>query len=151
VPHQDLATVTAAGLLFAEIGGAIGTAIAGAIWRNTMPSQLTKRLTPLGLNSTTIEQIYGSITVAATYPEDSPIKKGIVDSYTHVMVIILIPATVLAVIPVIASFFIKDIKLDDVQNAVEGPEGDVPLHAAQAHASSEHDDHSVTEKEKPRV
>lgn len=40
VPHQDVGAVTAAVLLFAEIGGAVGTAIAGAIWRNSEPQIL---------------------------------------------------------------------------------------------------------------
>jgi hypothetical protein len=145
VPHQDLATVTAAGLLFAEIGNAIGTAIAGAIWRNIMPGQLNKHLLPLGVNSTTIDQIYGSITIAATFPEDSPIRAGIVDSYKHVMTILLACATAIAVVPIIAAFFIENIKLGDVQNAVEGPEGDVPLPAA------EHSDDDATGSIKERV
>ena len=31
MPHQDLAAVTAVYLLFSEIGGAVGTAIAGGV------------------------------------------------------------------------------------------------------------------------
>lgn len=140
MPHQDLATVTAATLLFAEIGNAIGTAIAGSIWSNVMPGQLEKHLTPLGVNSTSIAQIFGSISIAGTYPEGSPIKKGIVDAYTHTMTILLIPATVLAIIPVIAALFIDNIKLGDTQNAVEGPEGDVPLPAGEADYHPDHSD-----------
>lgn len=79
VPHQDLASVTAVVLLFAEIGGAIGTAIAAAIWRHVMPGQLNERLTGLaGINQTTIDGIYGAITTAVVYPDGSPIRAGIV-------------------------------------------------------------------------
>ena len=75
VPHQDLASVTAVVLLFAEIGGAIGTAISAAIWRNVMPGQLAKSLAGLATD-TQITTIYGSITDAALYPFGSPIRNG---------------------------------------------------------------------------
>ena len=79
VPHQDLAAVTAVVLLFAEIGGAIGTAITTAIWRNVMPGALESRLSGLpGVTQTTIDGIYGAITTATTYPQGSAIRNGIV-------------------------------------------------------------------------
>ena len=47
-------------LLLAEIGNAVGTAIASAIWRDHMPRELSNRLTGL-LPEANITLIYGSI------------------------------------------------------------------------------------------
>jgi hypothetical protein len=135
VPHQNLATVTAATLhAIGSLSSVIllslvpahrraGTAVAGAIWRSVMPGQLTMHLSGL-LNSTVIEGIYGSVTTAGSYPAGSPVREGVIAAYTHVMLILLIPATVLAIIPVAAALMIEDIHLGDTQNAVE-PDGDV--------------------------
>jgi hypothetical protein len=80
VAHQDLASVTAFVLIFAEIGNAIGTAIASAIWRNTMPGQLQQHLGAVTNNQTLIDSIYGSITTAATYPFGDPIRTGTIEA-----------------------------------------------------------------------
>lgn len=50
--------------------------IAGAIWSNKMPDELTKHL-PF-LNATEIADIYGSIVVAAQEPIDSPVRQGVI-------------------------------------------------------------------------
>jgi hypothetical protein len=84
-----------------------------------MPGQLENRLSGL-LNSTAIDEIYGDITLAVQYPQGSAEHKGIVDAYTYVMNRLLIGAVVTAIMPVIASFFIENMKLDDRQNLVEG-------------------------------
>ncbi|KZV82502.1 drug:h+ antiporter [Exidia glandulosa HHB12029] len=118
VPHQEMAAVTAMVLLFAEIGGAIGTAIAGAIWKNVMPVQLGERLSPF-LNQTAIDGIYGSITTAVTYADQPEIYNGVIESYDFVMTRLLIASTVIAVLPVLCAWFVKDIHLGDTQNAVE--------------------------------
>ncbi|KAL8284197.1 hypothetical protein RQP46_004946 [Phenoliferia psychrophenolica] len=113
VPHQDLSTVTAFVLLFAEIG------ISAAIWRGHMPGLLAKNLDGL-LNSTAIDGIYGSIYTAASYPRGSPIYEGVVSAYSETMKVLLIAATCIAVVPVFLSFAVSDIYLSDAHNAVEG-------------------------------
>ncbi|BGP20482.1 hypothetical protein JCM10213v2_008643 [Rhodosporidiobolus nylandii] len=120
VPHQDVATVTAFVLLFAEIGNAVGTAIATAIWRHHMPEQLAEHLAGLA-NQTTIDGIYGSITDALTYKASSPeIYDGIIASYSYTMKILLIAATAVAVIPPLLAVGVQNIYLSDAHNAVEG-------------------------------
>lgn len=79
VPHQDLASVTAFVLIFAEIGNAIGTAIAGGVWRNIMPDQLQQHIGAYA-DSATIATIYGSVPVANSYPVDSPIRIGTIEA-----------------------------------------------------------------------
>lgn len=98
---------------------AVGSAIAAAIWRQRMPGQLESHLSGL-LNSTAINDIYGSITTAISYPLDGPIYAGIITSYDDVMKTLLIAATCIAVIPVALSFFVTDMYLSDAHNAVEG-------------------------------
>jgi len=119
VSHQDLASVTALILIFAEIGNAIGTAICTAIWRNVMPGQLEEALSGLA-NQTVIDSIYGSTAIAATYVPGSPIREGTIHAYTYTMKIILIAATIFAVIPPCLVFMMKDIRFGDQQNDVEG-------------------------------
>ncbi|GAA5948649.1 hypothetical protein JCM21900_005200 [Sporobolomyces salmonicolor] len=119
VPHQDVATVTAFVLLLAEIGNAVGTAIATAIWKHWMPSQLDQRLTGL-LPEANITAIFGSIVTAAEYPKGSPIYEGIIGAYDETMKVLLIAATAIAVIPPILALFVNNILLTKAQNAVEG-------------------------------
>merc|ERR1712093_119608 len=120
VAHQDVATVTALVLLFAEIGNAVGTAIASAVWRDHMPKELAKNLAGI-LNSTEIAAVFGSITTASTYKTSNRAAyDGIVDSYANVMKMLLIAATAISVVPIIMSLFANNIYLSDTQNAVEG-------------------------------
>lgn len=118
MPHQDVAAVTAFVLLCAEIGNAVGTAIAGAIWRSEMPGALSEHLSGL-LSQAEIDAIYGSIATAASYPQGSDVREGVIKAYTHVMLLELIPATCLAVIPLAAAFFTKRVYFGDRQNEVE--------------------------------
>ncbi|KAF9065856.1 drug:h+ antiporter [Rhodocollybia butyracea] len=118
VRHQDLGTATAFVLLWAAIGNAVGSAIAAAIWRDYMPKQLATNLQGL-LTSTQIEGIYASITTAVTYRTNEPVYEGIIKSYDYTMKILLVVATVISVIPVVLSFFVKDMYLSDRHNDVE--------------------------------
>ncbi|BGP11691.1 hypothetical protein JCM10049v2_007611 [Rhodotorula toruloides] len=120
VPHQDVATVTAFVLLFAEIGNAVGTAIATAIWRDWMPRKLASHLTGI-LSSTEIASVFGSITTAVTYRgTNDAAYDGIVGAYTQTMKILLIAATAIAVVPPFLALMVSNIKLSNDQNAVEG-------------------------------
>ncbi|CAE6385752.1 unnamed protein product [Rhizoctonia solani] len=114
VPHSEVAIVTAMVLLVTEIGGAIGTAIAGGIWTNIMPRQLEIHLP--GVNATTRAELFGSITNAATYPPGDPIR----EAYDETMKVLLIAATVIAIIPPALALLMPDYFLGDTQNAVEG-------------------------------
>jgi hypothetical protein len=76
VPHADVATVTAVVLLITEIGGAIGSAIAGAIWANVMPGKLLKYL-PFATD-TERAQLFGSIGSAVAFPRGHPVREGVI-------------------------------------------------------------------------
>ncbi|CAE6508217.1 unnamed protein product [Rhizoctonia solani] len=134
VPHGEVAIVTAMVLLVTEIGGAIGTAIAGGIWTNTMPRQLEIHLP--GVNATTRAELFGSITTIATYPPGDPIREGVIQAYDETMKVMLIAATVIAIIPPALALFMPNYFLGDTQNAVEGTTltGDVAREAPQEKA-----------------
>jgi hypothetical protein len=50
VSHQDTAAVLAVLGTITSIGGAIGLAVSGAIWTNTLPAQLAENL-PADINN----------------------------------------------------------------------------------------------------
>ncbi|KDN44660.1 hypothetical protein RSAG8_05425, partial [Rhizoctonia solani AG-8 WAC10335] len=136
VPHSEVAMVTAMVLLVTEIGGAIGTAIAGGIWTNTMPRQLEIHLP--GVNATTRAELLGSITTITTYPPrpGDPIREGVIQAYDATMKVMLIAATIIAIIPPTLALLMPDYFLGDTQNAVEGTTltGEVAQEVAQEKA-----------------
>ncbi|KAJ7772899.1 drug:h+ antiporter [Mycena maculata] len=115
VPHQDVALATAALLLSAEVGGVVGTAVAGAIWVNRLPIEIAKHVP--SLNSTEIASYIGSPTLVRLLTGDE--YTDMVDAYSETMRTMLIPAIVIAIIPFTAAFFVKDFRLLEIQNAVE--------------------------------
>ncbi|KAF8598531.1 drug:h+ antiporter [Ceratobasidium sp. AG-I] len=117
VPHSEVAIVTAMVLLVTEIGGAIGTAIAPKS-SNTMPKQLEIHLP--GVNATTRDTLFGSITSIVAYPPGDPIREGVIQAYDETMKVMLIAAVVIAIIPLCLSLMMPDYFLGDTQNAVEG-------------------------------
>ncbi|KAK0468474.1 drug:h+ antiporter [Desarmillaria tabescens] len=134
VSHKDVATVTAMVLLLTEIGGAIGNAVAGAIWTNLMPGKLLKYLPNISQDER--DALYFSITTVASYARGTEIREGAVSAYGDVMKIMLIVATVMSVIPLIISLFMPDWHLGEKQNAVDEEDlaGEVDHNAAQSRA-----------------
>ena len=74
VPHADMAITTAMVLLWTEIGGAVGSAVAGAIWTNTMPGKLAEHIP--GANETVIAELFASITNVIAFPIGDPVRDG---------------------------------------------------------------------------
>ncbi|KAJ8507930.1 hypothetical protein ONZ45_g9738 [Pleurotus djamor] len=117
VPHVDVAMVTAVVLLITEIGGAVGSAVAGAIWTNSMPGRIAEYL-PF-LSEAERQQLFGSIVVAAGFPRGHPVREGVIRAYSDVMETMLIVATVLSVFPILIAFAMPNWHLGDTQNAVD--------------------------------
>lgn len=117
VPHADVAIITAVVLLVTEIGGAVGNACAGAIWSNTMPVNLAKYLP--WLTDEQRAELYGSITLAASYPRGDPVREGVINAYDDTMKIMVTAATILSVIPVLLALAMPNWYLGDKQNAID--------------------------------
>ncbi|KAG2338806.1 drug:h+ antiporter [Suillus weaverae] len=117
VPHADVAIITAVVLLVTEIGGAVGNACAGAIWSNTMPVNLEKYLP--WLTDEQRAELYGSITLAASYPRGDPVREGVISAYDDTMKIMVTAATALSVVPVLLALAMPNWYLGDKQNAID--------------------------------
>ncbi|KLO12475.1 drug:h+ antiporter [Schizopora paradoxa] len=117
VPHIDVAMVTASTLLFTEIGGAVGSAMAGAIWANTMPSNLAKYLP--SLSDIERSRLFGNISSVLDIPRGDPIREGVIEAYDDTMKVMVIAATLLSVPPVLFSLLMPNWYLGDQQNAVD--------------------------------
>ncbi|KXN88953.1 Siderophore iron transporter 3 [Leucoagaricus sp. SymC.cos] len=117
VTHADVAMVTAVVLLVTEIGGSIGSAIAGALWTNFMPGKLAKYISFLPTDQQA--ELFGSIAAAVQYPRGDSIREGIIQAYDEVMKTMTITATVIAVVPLALAFVMPNWYLGDGQNAVD--------------------------------
>lgn len=128
VPHQDVAIVTAFVLLFAEVGGAVGTAILGAIQTTVLPREFA-RLLP-GQPDVQASLFASPLTATATYPLGSPVRDALIEAWSLYMREALIVAICLAVIPLVLSCFLADKKLNNKQNLVEyDEEGNLVQHS----------------------
>lgn len=119
VTHAQVATVTAMVLLITEVGNSVGSAIATAVYTNTMPGELAAHVP--SNNATLINELYQSVTLAASYPIDSPIRQGVIAAYEAVMFRQVLAATCVAVLPpLFCLWLIKPVRLEDVQNVRDG-------------------------------
>ncbi|WPG98838.1 Hypothetical protein R9X50_00163600 [Acrodontium crateriforme] len=117
--HQEVAAATAAFLTLLEIGGAVGSAISGAIWSSNIPSKLEQYLPEETRNRSS--EIYGSIGLAANgWPIGSPTRTAINLAYQETMTKILIVGVAAATPCIFFSFFMKDYKLNELDQQVKG-------------------------------
>lgn len=117
--HQQVAAVTTVWLTLLEVGGAVGAAISGAIWSTYVPSKLQQYL-PAGV---AYAPIFGDITVSsnyALYPAGSPTRIAINQAYQETMRYLLIGALCASAPILPLTFFLKNYKLDQMKQPVEG-------------------------------
>ena len=114
VPHQDVAMVTAFVLLLTEIGGAVGSAITGAVQLHVLPDKLALYLPQLSAadRALIVQGFY------STYPYGTPERDGIIRAWSDFMHVSLIIATVTAVVPIILTLLLSDRRLTKKQNAI---------------------------------
>ena len=68
-------------LTITQFGAAVGGGLAGAVWTTVLPQQLRLNLSPEYHGR--IEDIMGSLVVAASFPPDSSERNAINKAYTH--------------------------------------------------------------------
>ncbi|PRQ77448.1 hypothetical protein AAT19DRAFT_8516 [Rhodotorula toruloides] len=116
VPHaQDVATAISLLSMLTTLGGAVGSAIAAAVWTSTMPQNLAKKLPQL--SSEEIATIFGSITSARDQPAE--IRQGVISAYNVTAEHLFIPALSVSFVDIIAGFCAQNYRLGDTQNAIE--------------------------------
>jgi len=110
--HQEVAAATAIFLTILEIGGAVGSAISGAIWTANIPKKLALYLPPESQGDAVA--IFGSLVTAQSYPMGTPTRDAINRAYQETMNILLIVAVCVAVPLLPLSLLMKNHKLDQV-------------------------------------
>jgi MFS family permease len=117
--HQEVAAATAIFLTFMEIGGAVGSAISGAIWTATVPKKLAQYLPAETLDRAA--DIYSNIGLASHgWPMGSATRIAINRAYQETMTKILIVAACVAIPVILLSFLMENYKLDDMEQHVKG-------------------------------
>ncbi|CAG8017199.1 unnamed protein product [Penicillium salamii] len=111
VSRQDVSVVTAVFFASMSVGGAIGTSVAGAIWRNTLPSKLQQYL-PSELKGQA-KSIFGSIVVARKYAMGSDAREAINRSYRESQRLLAIAGLVSLSLMLVVMLFLKNVKLDE--------------------------------------
>ena len=112
VVHQDVAAATAIFLTIVEIGGAVGSAISGAVWTAKIPAKLKQYLPPPVKADATL--ILGNLTLAESYAVGSSERVAIDRSYQETMNVLLIIAICLAVPLLPLSLLMRNYKLGHV-------------------------------------
>lgn len=118
VSHQDTAAVLAVLGTITSIGGAVGLAVSGAIWTNTLPEQLAQNL-PASINNQS-QTIFGSLTDQLSYPRGSPERDGIIASYVYLQMVLCSVATGISSLALILMWGLRDIHLKEVKQPVKG-------------------------------
>lgn len=121
--HQHVAAVTTVWLTLLEVGGAVGSAVSGAIWSTWIPRKLLLYLPPA--NAADATSIYASILVSADYelyPMGSPVRIAINRAYAETMRYLLIGALCCAAPILPLTLCLRNYKLDDMDQHVKGRE-----------------------------
>lgn len=109
--HQYVAVVLAVEGMFSSIGGAIGSTVAAAIWTGVFPKRLAEYLPEEAQANLTM--IYGDLVTQLSYPVGSPTRTAINHAYGDAQKLMIIAATAVLAIAVVAVAFWRDIKVKD--------------------------------------
>uniref|UniRef100_A0A8H7K9Z9 Major facilitator superfamily (MFS) profile domain-containing protein n=1 Tax=Bionectria ochroleuca TaxID=29856 RepID=A0A8H7K9Z9_BIOOC len=113
VTHQEIAVVNALAGLFGGVGAAIGYAIAGGLWNNILPVELNNRLPEAAKETSRI--IFANITMQMEFADGTPERQAIVDSYAHVMRLMVITGACLMPLCVLSIFVWKNINIRKIE------------------------------------
>lgn len=116
--HQHVAVATAVYLTCFELGGAVGSAISGAVWGHNIPTKLREYLPPGSMPDAT--GIYDNINNALTYPVGTPGRMAVDRAYQETIKDLLIIAVSICVPVILLSLLMKNYKLDTMNQGVKG-------------------------------
>ncbi|RMZ79837.1 hypothetical protein DV737_g3212, partial [Chaetothyriales sp. CBS 132003] len=109
VTHRQVAAAIGILGVSGYIGNALGDTIQGAIWTNSLPVELKKRLPANLLDK--LYDIYGDIDQQLEFPIGSPARTAIVDSYAVAQTRMLTAGVVVSFVMVVLIVLLKDIRL----------------------------------------
>jgi hypothetical protein len=109
--HQYIAVVLAVEAMFSNVGGAIGSTVAGAIWNGVFPQKLAEHLPAESQGA--LKDIVGSLTVQLSYPVGSATRTAIQHAYGDTQRLMIIASTVIQVISLVSVIVWRDIKVKD--------------------------------------
>lgn len=112
-PHAGVASMLALIGLFSSVGGAIGAAISGGIWSNTLPEALTQLL-PDG-SKDLASGIYASLTAAESYPVGGAVRIAIDAAYGVAMRRLTIAAACICVLLFPFVWIWRDFKVNELR------------------------------------
>jgi hypothetical protein len=111
--HGDIAALLALLYLASSIGGAIGSAVSGAIWQNTVYDQLLQRLPADTLEMAA--DIYADIEMQLSFPVGDPTRDAIMAAYGEAQRRMCIAGTAVLAVAIVAVAIWKDIKVSTVK------------------------------------
>jgi hypothetical protein len=97
--------------MFANVGGAIGSTVAEAIWTGTFEEKLERYLPEEAKGN--ISSIYGDLTTQLSYESGSPTRDGIIRAYEESQKLMLVASTVVLGLAVVSVTVWRDIKVKD--------------------------------------
>jgi len=115
--HEHMAIVISLYLAFYNIGSAFGSCVSGAVWTNTLYKYLLDKFTEAGLDTSAAELAYGKpYDFIAIYTWGTPERVAVVLAYAQTQRLLCIIGLCLSVILFIATFLLRDHKLESVQS-----------------------------------
>ncbi|KAH0548562.1 hypothetical protein GP486_007894 [Trichoglossum hirsutum] len=118
VKHRDVAAATALFLTISNLGGAVGSAISGAIWTANIPAKLELYLPAASKEDA--GKIFGSIITALSYPVGSPERSAINRAYQETMDKLLLAAICVCVPLVLLSLTMRNYNLSQEEGGGGG-------------------------------
>lgn len=116
--HEQLATMTGLYLACHSIGGALGSAVSGAIWTQVLPSSLAANLSFQPDPTLSMAAFGNPFEIVAQFPFGSEVRNAIADSYQHVQRLLCITGICLCVPLIGFALLLRDPKLTDNQTLV---------------------------------
>ncbi|KAH6901467.1 siderophore iron transporter mirB [Coprinopsis sp. MPI-PUGE-AT-0042] len=111
--HQYVAVVIAIEGMFSSIGGAIGSAVAAAVWTGVFPVKLLELLPEESKDQAAL--IYGDINVQMSFPFGTPERDAINAAYGYAQKCMCIAATAVLVLALGSVMVWRDIRVDRVK------------------------------------
>jgi MFS family permease len=111
--HEYVAICIAVLGIFSNIGGAIGSTIASAVWQSSLPNKLTEYLPADQLQNLTM--IYGSIDTQLSYPVGSPTRLAIQRAYGDAIQALLATSTGIWVIGIVGILMWRNLDVKEIK------------------------------------